>query len=69
VSVPNLLSAAAVLLLLLLQVIAIGQQDLPSPVKAIMRAPYVERMIAGEQRGDGNGKAVTACSCARAGCS
>jgi hypothetical protein len=28
------------------QVIAIGQQDLPSPVKALMRAPLVERMIA-----------------------
>lgn len=29
------------------QVIEIGKSDLPSPVKALMRAPYVERMIAG----------------------
>lgn len=28
------------------QVIDIGRQDLPGPVKALMRAPYVERMIA-----------------------
>jgi magnesium-protoporphyrin IX monomethyl ester (oxidative) cyclase len=27
-------------------VIDIGRQDLPGPVKALMRAPYVERMIA-----------------------
>jgi len=28
------------------QVVKIGRMDLPGPVKAIMRAPYVERMIA-----------------------
>lgn len=28
------------------QVINIGKQDLPGPVKALMRAPLVERMIA-----------------------
>lgn len=28
------------------QVVNIGKQDLPSPVKALMRAPLVERMIA-----------------------
>ncbi len=33
-------------MLFCLQVIAIGQQDLPAPVKAVMRAPLVERMIA-----------------------
>lgn len=27
--------------------IEIGRSDLPGPVKALMRAPYVERMIAG----------------------
>lgn len=29
------------------QVIEIGKSDMPAPVKALMRAPYVERMIAG----------------------
>jgi magnesium-protoporphyrin IX monomethyl ester (oxidative) cyclase len=29
------------------QVIEIGQSDMPGPLKALARAPYVERMIAG----------------------
>lgn len=30
-----------------LQVIELGNSDLPAPIKALARAPYVERMIAG----------------------
>jgi magnesium-protoporphyrin IX monomethyl ester (oxidative) cyclase len=29
------------------QVIELGKSDLPGPLKALARAPYVERMIAG----------------------
>lgn len=29
------------------KVIAIGNMDLPGPVKAVMRAPFIERMIKG----------------------
>jgi magnesium-protoporphyrin IX monomethyl ester (oxidative) cyclase len=32
---------------LVAQVIAIGKSDMPAPLKALARAPYVERMIAG----------------------
>jgi magnesium-protoporphyrin IX monomethyl ester (oxidative) cyclase len=46
----TLLPAAGLLLLscqhCLTQVVEIGRSDLPGPLKALARAPYVERMIA-----------------------